>query len=62
MDSFDDEHPGHKVLVIGPPMAGKTTFITRYVHGDYHANEAYKRTIGGKLSCVHGLSPAMLYR
>lgn len=45
---YDNGDAGHKILVIGPPKAGKTTFITRYVHGHYFANETYKETIGGR--------------
>lgn len=45
--NLDDDDSGHKILIIGPPKAGKTTYITRYVHGHYFANEAYKETIGG---------------
>jgi len=52
MSFADDE--GHKVLIIGPAKAGKTTFITRYVHGVYGNND-YKQTFGGKFkicSCL----------
>lgn len=43
------EEVDYKVIVLGPPRAGKTTFITRYVTGNYFANEAYRKTFGGKL-------------
>ncbi|XP_067945059.1 ras-related protein Rab-7L1-like isoform X2 [Watersipora subatra] len=50
---YDTEDSGHKILIIGPPKAGKTTFITRYVHGHYFANEIYKETIGVDFALKH---------
>lgn len=37
----------YKVLVVGPQLAGKTSYIGQYVYGDF--NSAYKTTIGGKV-------------
>lgn len=44
----NNDYTGHKILIIGPAEAGKTTFVKRYVTGLYNANALYKMTIGGK--------------
>lgn len=35
-----------KIIVVGNPMVGKSSFIFRYVHGRFNAR--FKPTIGGK--------------
>lgn len=49
MNLLSAKTDAHKILVVGPAFAGKSTFITRYVHGDYFPNEAYKATNSGKI-------------
>ncbi len=34
-----------KVLIIGDPCVGKTSYVQRYINGTFHRN--YKGTIGG---------------
>jgi len=55
MDFDSEEDSGHKILIIGPRLAGKTTFITRYVHGHYNVRAAYRETIGGMFSFTIGI-------
>ncbi|KAF6031951.1 RAB32 [Bugula neritina] len=53
MDFDSEEDSGHKILIIGPRLAGKTTFITRYVHGHYNVRAAYRETIGVDFALKH---------
>lgn len=51
MDLLDDDS-ARKIVIIGPEKAGKTTYISRYVHGVYLPDEAYRKTIGGKQKVI----------
>lgn len=51
---MDDLPSAYKVLVIGPAFAGKTSFVIRYVHGEF--KNAYRTTIGGRYTYLAILS------
>ena len=46
-----------KVLVVGDGNVGKSSFVHRYVNGQF--NKDYKMTMGGKATSVYTFRPIM---
>ena len=39
----------HKVLIVGDKNVGKSSYVKRYVNGNFNYKQPYKMTVGGKM-------------